>query len=156
MPNTSSPPTDQRSGRTVGSSGSGRVRIDSFVSSTTIALSVAGRRARTTWRLHAASADQHDEHADLHQQQAAVGGVRVGVERESGLAPRREHAGRDDHQHAGERDRREALRGDRPASGSRSITISASAASPPSQTLIAVTCNVSAGTASCVKVPVYA
>ena len=45
---------------------------------------------------------------------------------------------------------------ERAASGSRSITMNASVASPPSHTLIAATCNVSAGTATGVNVPMNA
>ena len=56
IPKSNSPATDQRRFRTSGSAGTVRPDGGDAVSVATAALSVAGRRARTMRRLHAASA----------------------------------------------------------------------------------------------------
>ena len=68
------------------------------------ASSGAERRLRTIERLTAASPTSAATMTELDQQDVAVARVGVAADRESDLAPRREHAGDDEHDDAPERD----------------------------------------------------
>ena len=70
------------------------------VSVATAALNVTGRRAPHDPAAPRREREQHDEHRDLHEQDVAVRRVPERVDRPSDLAPGRERAGRDDHDHA--------------------------------------------------------